>query len=248
MKRSRGLAYYRKRRKTQRAGQRYRMGARALPPSLRGFARISGAYSKRFNAGPHSELKFHDAEIDTPIDFTAEVTGDTGGGANPSLCNIPQGTSDEQRIGRSCIVKSIQARLSFLAVPAASANFSGVVYAYLVQDTQANGALPAVTDVFTGTDLSKAMINVDNSQRFRILKKWVCDFGATAGATTAYNNQSKHIEWYKRCHIPLDFSSTTGATTEIRSNNLVLITGVTPNGSDDDVTIAGTIRLRFADR
>ena len=240
MKRSRNLQYYRKRRKTQRAGQRFRQGSKILPWQ-RGFLRSAGQLTTRFSGSGGTEWKYLDTAINQPIDFTAETFPASG------LQVIVAGNGENNRIGRKVTVKSIQFRGTFLAVPSTSANFSAVIHLYLIQDTQTNGALAGFTDVFTGAQANTAMYNLDNSKRFRILKKWVCDFNATAGATTAYNNQSKHIEFYKRCNIPINYSSTTGAISEVASNGLFLAAGVTPNGADDDITLEGTVRIRFVD-
>ena len=51
------------------------------------------------------------------------------------------------------------------------------------------------------------------------------------------------VDWYKKVDIPMDWSSTTGAITEIRSNNIFLTAGAA--GFDDVVTFSGTCRLRF---
>ena len=215
-------------------------------PFQRGFVRTSGLNAARFQGeGRGPERKFLDSTINHPIDFTAEVFGNSDGVT--SLVGAAQGAGDSQRVGRRIIVRSIQVRGTFLAVPTTSANFSGTVYLYLVQDTQCNGANPATTDIFTGTDMGAAMLNIENTQRFRILKKWVVSFNAMAGVSAAYNNISRHIEWYKRCHMPVQFTATTGATTSVASNNLVLVAGVTPNGADDDITFSGTIRIRYDD-
>lgn len=129
-------------------------------------------------------------------------------------------------------------------VPSAAANASGVMIIYLVQDMQTNGAAAAVTDVFTGTDPTIAMVNMANSKRFKILKKIVRTFNSQAGVTTAYNTVHMHIDYFKKCAIELEFSSTTGAITELKSNNVFLIAQATV-GIDDLVTVSGNCRLRF---
>ena len=113
-------------------------------------------------------------------------------------------------------------------------------------DKQANGAAAAVTDVFTSANLASAMHNLSNSQRFVVLKKMKFTMGPMAGATTAYNNSTRTFEMFKKCNIPLEFSSTTGAITELRSNNVFLLAG-TDQLSDDLISVAGTCRVRFSD-
>lgn len=185
------------------------------------------------------ELKFFDTDLSVPFDTTAEVPA-TGG----QLVLIPQGDTQSTRDGRLAFIKSIQIRGKISLVPAAAATAASVAHMWLVLDTQANGAAAAVTDVFTSAAAQSCMLNLNNSGRFRILKHWVMKFEAKSGVTTAYNNDTKAFEFYKRCNIKVDWSGTSGAITEIRSNNLFLIAG-SDGDSDDLITLSGTARVRF---
>lgn len=203
-----------------------------------GYTRTEGFYGRY--AGPNSELKFFDTTNSFLFDATGEVP------ATGQLNLIPQGVTESQRVGRKCVIKSIHMRGIAVNVPAAAANSATTCYMYVVLDTQCNGAAAAVTDVLSSNNLSIAFNNLANSQRFRILKKFAWKFQATAGATTAYNNSIIMYKWNKKCNIPLEFSSTTGAITEIRSNNIFLLAG-TDGQTDDIVTLAGNTRVRFSD-
>lgn len=200
-------------------------------------------YSARFSAGGGygGELKF----FDTAISFTFDATGEVP--ATGQLALIPQGVTEATRVGRACIVKSIQLRGNIVFAPSTAASAATSVILLLVQDTQCNGAAAAVTDVLTSTNMSTAMINLDNSQRFRILKRMTFTLNSPAGVSTAFNNVVRHFDVYKKCHIPMDYSSTTGAITEIRSNNIFLLAG-SDGASDDLVTCGAICRLRFADK
>jgi len=186
-------------------------------------------------------MKFHDVGNSFTFDNTAIVP------ASGQLALIAQGDTESTRDGRKAVIKSVQIRGTMSFIPGAGATASVVTYLYLILDTQTNGAAAAVTDVFTSTSMSTNMLQLNNSGRFRILKKWVHTFNATAGVTTAYNPVNKSLEFYKKCNIPMDWNSTAGAITEIRSNNLFLMAGSdTFNGnSDNTVTFTGTTRLRF---
>jgi len=210
---------------------------RAIVP---GITRQSGFYG-RFNQSPNSgkpEDKFFDTLISTAFDSTGEVIVSGG-----QLCLIPQGVTESTRVGRKCTVKSIQLRGAYNVNSAAAATGT---YMYLVQDTQCNGAAAAVTDVLTSTTLSIAMINMANSGRFRILKRFVANFNPAAGVAGTTNGAYKSLDWFMKCNIPLEFSSTTGAITELKSNNLFLIAG-SGNGVDDLVTFDGRCRIKFSD-
>lgn len=201
-----------------------------------GYTRTGGFYG-RF--GPGGELKFFDTALSFNIDATGEVP------ATGQLCLIPQGVTESTRVGRKCTLKSIEMKFDTLLVPAAAANSATVSAIYVVLDKQTNGAAAAATDVFTGTVMPNALRNLANSQRFVILKKFVWAQNSAAGVTTAYNNTVRHFEFYKKLNIPLEFSSTTGAITELKSNNIFLLAGSNP--LDDLVQVSGNVRLRFSD-
>jgi len=182
------------------------------------------------------EVKFFDTALSFLFDNTGEVP------ATGQLALIPQGDTESTRDGRKAVIKSIQIRGTMSFVPAALATATEVTYLYLVLDRQANGAAAAITDVFTSNVMRSNNLELNNSKRFKILKKWVTAFNSGAGATTAYNNVVVPLEYYKKCNIPMDWNSTAGAITEIKSNNLFLCAG---SLQDDLTTFTGSCRLRF---
>lgn len=216
--------------------------ANAIVAKAPGLVRRGGNYGRygiaARQAGFAPELKFFDTALSFLVDATGEVP------ATGQLALIPQGDTESTRDGRMAFIKSIQIRANVAFVPAAAATAATNVFVYVILDTQANGAAAAATDVFTGTNFNTALINLNNSGRFRILKKIMIPMNAMAGVTTAYNNVVKSIDYYARCNIKMDWSSTTGAITEIRSNNIFLMAGSDGN-SDDLVAVTGNARLRF---
>lgn len=194
----------------------------------------------RTSAGSASELKVFDTAINFNIDATGEVP------ATGQLNLIPQGTSESTRIGRKVVVKSIQINGHLLCNPGAGNTPSEINYIWLVLDKQCNGAAASAADVLTGTAFQTALPNVDNSQRFVILRKFVIQTESKAGVATAWALSCRPWTFYKKVNIPIDFSSTTGAITEIRSNNLFLLAGTNQTG-DDLTNVTATCRLRFTD-
>lgn len=219
-----------------------------LPPSMGGgFRRVKRAsvgarktYSYSSYRQPQQELKFFDTALSFNADATLEVP------ATGQLALIPQGDTASSRDGRMAYIRSIAIEAIANLVPGAAATAADVLYMWLVHDTQTNGAAAAATDVVTSSTASTAMPNMNNSRRFRILKRWRIDFNPGAGATTALNNCIHHIKFYQKCNIPVTFSSTTGAITEIRDNNLFLLAG-SSGATDDLIAVQGTCRLRFYD-
>lgn len=211
--------------------------AAARDSLMKGVERIGGFYG-RFS-GPSGENKF----FDTALSFLCDSTGEVP--ATGQLTLIPQGVTESTRVGRKCTLKSIQLRLFANFDPGAGSVASTNIYIYVVQDTQCNGAAAAITDVLTSNVMGSALINLANSQRFVIHKRLVCTLQSGAGVTGAYGNAAKTIDYFKKVNIPIEFSSTTGAITEIRSNNLFLLAGASVG--DDVTTITGNCRLRFSD-
>lgn len=187
-----------------------------------------------------TEVKFFDTANSFSIDATAEVP------ATGQLALIPQGATQSTRIGRTCLVTSIDIKWIALYVPGASGNATLTFSIVLVLDQQCNGAAAAFTDVFQNDVLPIALINVSNSRRFRILKRWTFSTSSQAGVSAAYNSKSQFINFRTPCRIPLDFSSTTGALTELKTNNLFLLAG-TDGTNDDLVSLNGNTRLHFTD-
>lgn len=195
-------------------------------------------YAARF-AGGAAEQKFFDTTLQFSFDTTMEVP------ATGQLSLIPQGVTESTRVGRKCLIKSIKIQARLRLVPGASTNSSTGCHLFLILDKQANGAAAAVTDVFTNTTVYLANRNLSNSSRFVILKKWRKMLKTGAGVSAAYGTDSQYIDFYKKCNIPLEFSSTTGAITELKSNNLFLIAA--SDAMDDNVDCDGSCRLRFSD-
>jgi len=207
-----------------------------------GYTRTVGFYGRfgsrraRKQSGTKPELKFFDTANSFLFDLTGEVP------ATGQLALIPQGDTESTRDGRKAVIKSIQIRGIVTFAPGALGTAAAVAYMYLILDKQCNGAAAAITDVFTSNDMSTNLLQLNNSGRFRILKKWVWNLNSQAGVTTAYNNVTRPVEFYKKCNIPMDWNSTAGAITEIRSNNIFLMAGSTV---DDVPAFVGNTRLRF---
>lgn len=206
-------------------------------------------YAKRFRGGGSSlkqELKFLDNAVSFTVDATNEIP------ATGQLCAIAQGDGQSNRDGRKVIIKSILVTGRAQLNPAAATTGTALSYVWLVQDTQANGAVATVADdntgIFTtaGANASLAVRCLANSDRFKILKKWIIEQNSTAGVSAAYNVVNTPINYYMKCHIPVEYdaSAATGAIGTIRSNNVFLVSG-TSGPSDDQVDITATVRLRF---
>ncbi len=226
------------------AGKRYRTSSSRAP---RGYKRASAQrVGKRMRTAqfrplvytPPGELKFHDVDLD-------DVVVATGGNITPSINIIPQGVTEINRIGRKCTITKIgwRYRVSLPAV-ASAATGGDTVRVIMYQDKQANKLTAAATDILETADF-QSFRNLVNAGRFNI----ICDkthavnsYGAagdgTANDALAYE---ENFQMWKNVNIPLEFNATSGALTEITSNNLgVLLVGRAGLASFDS-----KIRLRF---
>ncbi len=220
--------------KFQGFGRRPTEIGRAVP----GFQRTSGFFG-RFGAG--GELKFHDVDLD-------DASIDQGATITPSINLIAQGTTESQRIGRKCTIRSInwRFRLNKSTVTAATAT-AEIIRVILYLDKQCNGATAAVADILE-TDDFQSFNNLANKSRFRTLmdRTYVMEAqaGGGDGTTEDYGETIISDDLFKKVNIPVEFSATTGAITEIRSNNIgVLIISETGGLA----SFASKIRLRFSD-
>lgn len=191
------------------------------------------------------EVKFFDTAVNFDCDNTLEVP------ATGQWALIPQGDTESTRDGRLANIRSIQFR-GQLQNKDNTAVLVGALYLWVIQDKQANGAAAAVTDVFTSTTPASCLLNLNNNKRFRILKKVVYSLANEAGSggpqTAVYaagGNGVFPIEFFLKCNVDMDWSSTTGAITEIRSNNIFIIAGMSGAASDDNWSLVGNARLRF---
>lgn len=207
----------------------------------RGYLRTGGFYGRY--QGKNAEMKFFDTSLSLTFPTTAvcSTTAATGG-----VNLIAQGTGEQNRIGRKCTIKSMYIKGKIVYAPAAGATGADLLTLYVILDKQANGAYPGITDVFTAnTDIGSTMLNLSNSERFSVLAKVQVAVNPAAGATTAFNNVVEPIHVFKRLNVPLEFSSTTGAITELKSNNIVL--AYSAAYGNNLATLTAQCRLRFAD-
>ncbi len=193
----------------------------------------------RLGAG---EMKFHDLSVTDGTIAQGGVIQTTG-----TINIIPQGVTEVQRVGRKCTVTKIQYRWNIVNAGGAAVGTSETIRLILYQDKQCNGATAAVTDILESDDY-QSFRNLGNTGRFIIHYDTTVTLNpqAAAGDGTANDVASvaENGTFFKECTIPIEFNSTTGALTEIRSNNLAVMT-VAKEGNL--ATLDSQIRLRFAD-
>lgn len=183
------------------------------------------------------ELKFLDTAVGITLDTTVEQV--------TTFNAITQGDANNNRDGSVVQVKSVQIQGRVANIPAAAATSAGIAYIWVVLDRQPNGAAPTVTDYLIGTTAPTALPLVNNQYRFKTLGKIVIPLNSQAGVTTAYNNQSMPVEWYKSFKTPIEvrFNGNAGTVADVTTNNIHLIAGAAD--ADDIIAFNANLRIRF---
>jgi len=213
----------------------------AIPVRSRGYLRRSGYYG-RYGSGTHvadsRELKFFDTTVDSfgQILATYELK---------SVNLIPQGVTESQRVGRKCTVSKIGVKGLFtMNGPVLQSGTSACVRFGILLDKQANGTLLNALQWVESNDIF-SFNNLANKGRFKTLWSEVISMASPSGATATV--WGENVQWFEKNinlkkPIPLEFDDTTGAITEIRSNNLVFFAVASAAAT---LSIAGTVRLRY---
>ena len=175
-----------------------------------------------------------------------------------TLVGIPQGTGEQERIGRKCTITNMHFRLLFTSVDLQASNLTAATLAHddvrviVYLDKQANGAQINGNDLLDADGIFEFR-NLANSKRFKVLKDITFVFNETvigAGNGTANDSHVVHkdklVKFSLRTYIPIEYDSTLGALTEIRSNNIGLIVW-TRAGGRVFLSTSSRVRVRFVD-
>lgn len=215
--------------------------------SKRGAAAASrrASYSAaRTLAALNQELKFHDVDVDDTVIAAGANVLNSG-----SVNQIAQGVTESTRVGRKAVIRSINWRWEAFMEQnpqAVGSTDSDVVRIILYLDRQANGATITNTDLLETADY-QSFNNLSNKDRFRVLYDRTVPVNPQAaggnGTTEDQSGVSVTGTCFLKCDIPVEFSSTTGAVSEIRSNNL----GVMLCSKNGIAGFGSKLRLRFTD-
>ncbi len=190
------------------------------------------------------ELKFHDLDVnDSAIAVGATIAED-------STVTIAQGTDESTRVGRKITVRQINWRFSIALNSIANQDDppkGDVVRILLYLDKQANGATAGTTDILESADY-QSFNNLSNKRRFRTLMDRTYTIGHDLAQTDGTNTGSYaetliHDEFYKKVNIPIEYTGSTGAISQVTSNNIGIMT-LSKNGT---ATFESKMRIRFSD-
>lgn len=210
----------------------------------------SAGYWGRFS-GKAGELKYKDQASATNIGINS-TTGLCYGIVSDTAVGIPRGTGPNERIGRKLTIKKLMIKGMLRNVNSGdAAQAADVVRVIVFQDTQANGTLPALSNLLDAGNIL-SFNDLENSGRFRVLKekKFVLNAQAGAGWSTqasytqppgvaatpngggftapatgngvVFAEVLKPFEMYLNLTVPIELDGPNGTIAECKSNNLCL--------------------------
>jgi len=227
---------YRRRAGRRRYGRRRTYGRRKVYRRRRFNPRMVSLLPRR-----SVELKFFDNNA-------TNVALSVGGAFLFSSINvIPQGVDQDDRIGRLITIKSIMLNGQLIKV-SDSAGASNRVRFLIVWDKQNSGGSGAnLNDVIN--PVVDGMRDPPNQSRFVVLKSWLVCLNAMSGAFegkgSMFGQTCKMLRWYKKCNIPIEYDGSTGAITEITTNNLFIAAWM--ESASPAVLTTFQVRVRFTD-
>lgn len=219
-----------------------------------GFGRTRGTFTRAlYGASRRAEIKNYD--ISNGIGFTTgtSMAVGTSTATGNIAAGLTQGVGENQRVGREIIAKSLMLRGVVSFNPTASSDHVELFILYVILDTQCNGGGGAGTpcvlgDLFSTLAAGAEQLNMDNTARFRVLKRYTAlfntnTFQATSGSTTIPPEQLRQCNIWIPLNMKMVYSEATGIITGIRTNNIFLAYG-SANAKCD---AAFSSRIRFTD-
>lgn len=176
-----------------------------------GYTRTVGAFAR---SRPGAiEKKYFETAIVSTTDMSAGIIV-------PSLNLVPQGTTDKTRIGNKINVVNLNMNFHFSQDDQTTLFFgNGPLRMIVYHDKQANGAAAVVTDILTTASIL-SFRNMDQVERFTILSDKLLNSPEVTANVAHTSNSVMYKRWAKKMNIPIHFSSTTGAITELKSSNI----------------------------
>lgn len=207
------------------------------------------------------EKKYHDLNLgDDTLTAGGQAITTNGVHTNSStLVGIPQGITENTRIGRKCTITDIYLRLNIeftgtgTSSLAAATTCHETVRIMLFWDKQCNGTFTTAVSILE-TDHYNSFRNLANVGRYVILynKTFVWNADAIGAGNGTSNDSQQVIKDYqvritKKVFIPIEYLLTTGAlTSNISTNNIGLFIW-TKHGSRMSLTDGSRMRIRYID-
>ncbi len=166
------------------------------------------------------EYKFADEEKNDSVVLS-------GGEVQNQIFVVPTGDTDQSRDGKKITITSIFIRFQFtLPSNLSFGDTFDTLRVILLIDKQANGALPAVSQILESPDI-QGFRNLDETHRFRTLldRTWnvVSKSGAFNGSVTHFGGDIINYQFYKKLNLPILYNDDSGLIATITSNNIVMM-------------------------
>lgn len=166
------------------------------------------------------------------------------GGPSASLFQIVQGTTKNNRIGNKVFVTHIRAKMNLIL---SSSTYADQIRWILYKDNQANGAAATVAQILelASTAGIESFQSMDYVDRIKIIKdKWVKLIPTIGVSGTSSTPIIIPQKFNHKANCEVRYSSTTGAITEIQSDNYGIL-AIAYGGAA--TTMSGTFRVYFRD-
>lgn len=187
------------------------------------------------------ESKFFDSgHVLTPVAIAGNV--------KDSIVKIPQGVGDEERVGRQCRIDHIEWHVLFELpkVSSGTEKDGDCARMILFVDTQCNGAVATAADILDSPS-TLSFYNLSNKDRFVILVDKIYDLtrhsGTVQGGNITQPAELTHTQQSRACNIPMEYSGTTGALTEMTQNNV----GALIVSALGEIWYTAKFRVRYSD-
>lgn len=207
---------------------------------IRGVSRSYG-YKNRFQRKSY-EKKFVDFTINKTL--TLETVGWDAITSPNTLVFVPRGTGPSERIGRKIFAKYMDYNITVVN----DEDRSRIFEVKFVLDRQCNGAGQTDASKIVADDTKfESYLNMENSNRFRILKKLTFYVDGRGNGDKAIQNKTGRID-LKNLLINFDDTDPGSGVGNLQSNNIQLIYAHKPDvGDTTNGHIQGQIRLRYTD-
>lgn len=157
------------------------------------------------------------------------------------------GTGQGNRLGRSIVIKSVQA---YASVAASATTVDSRWMCCLVLDKNSNGALPVYTDIFAAgvVNSDNVLLNLFAQGRYKVL--WMARGGTHGGALVGNGHSQDRADamsMYKRCNIKTVFNaSNAGTIADIEENALHFISIGDTAAAATNPLLTYSFRIKYA--
>lgn len=172
------------------------------------------------------------------LDLTYNCPLTSSFGSPVFLTPIAQGTDQQERIGRSIRIKSVQIRLKTVTTGSPAV---GQIRYVIVYDRQSNGVTPVSTDVFAGSAQFNDPMQLNYKERFVVLMDRITDSQQSSAVPIS-------DKAYVKCDLDQIWAGAGGSAGNIRTGSIWLFMA---NNADSAVGVASdvnySVRVRFTD-